>query len=515
MRRESVATPEELAAVEARIRRGGLDRHGDKLAEWGKLFVRDRLRLLLDEDSFVEEWLLARCLEDELAADGVVTGFGRIGGRTVAVMANDFTVKAGSWGTKTVAKIVKIQERAELHRVPLLYLVDSAGGRIDEWPTVWPGERHAGRIFYNQVRLSGQIPQICILFGPSPAGSAYLPAFCDVVIMVEGKASMYLASPRITEMVIGERVSLEDLGGARMHCTVSGCGDILVRSDEEAIEVARRYLSYFPQHWEERPPTAPARPPRPVPDGDVDALVPQDQNRPFDMYRLIDAIVDEGSFFEIKPLWARELITGLARLDGKPVGILANQPMVKGGVLFVDSSDKGARFIQLCDAFNIPLLFLADLAGFMCGSQVERQGIIRHGAKMISAVSEATVPKVCVVVRKAYGAGLYAMAGPGFEPDAVLALPQAQIAILGPEAAINAIYYNKIQRLPEGEREAWVQEMREAYRREIDVFHMASEMIYDAVVPASRLREELIRRYAVYEGKQKVFARRKHGVTPV
>ena len=303
----------------------------------------------------------------------------------------------------------------------MVYLVDSAGARITDQVQMFPGRRGAGRIFHNEVKLSGVVPQVCVLFGPSAAGGAYIPAFCDVVIMREGNASMYLGSPRMAEMVIGEKVTLEEMGGAKMHTGVSGCGHFLVKTDEEGIELVQRYLGYFPENWEQEPPAAP--PAAPGSDAAIRELIPADENKPFDMLELIDALVDEDSFLEVHKRWAKELIVGYARLDGRVVGIVANQPKFKGGVLFVDSADKAARFIQTCNAFNVPLLFLADVPGFMIGTAVEREGIIRHGAKMISAVSEATVPKISVVVRKAYGAGLYAMAGPAFEPDCCLALP--------------------------------------------------------------------------------------------
>ena len=358
-------------------------------------------------------------------------------------MANDPTVKAGSWGARTVEKIIRIQERALDLRVPMIYLVDSAGARITDQVQMFPGRRGAGRIFHTEVKMSGLVPQICLLFGPSAAGGAYIPAFCDVVIMRDGNASMYLGSPRMAEMVIGEKVSLEEMGGARMHTGVSGCGHFLVKSDEEAIEVAKRYLSYFPTNWRSEPPPAP--PAEPASDRPIRELIPADENKPFDMMELIDSLVDADSFLEVHKRWAKELIVGYARLDGRVVGIVANQPKQRGGVLFVDSSDKAARFIWTCNAFNVPLVFLADVPGFMIGTQVERQGIIRAGAKMITAVSEATVPKFSVIIRKAYGAGLYAMAGPAFDPDACIALPGAKIAVMGPQAAINAVFYNQVQ----------------------------------------------------------------------
>jgi acetyl-CoA carboxylase carboxyltransferase component len=498
----------------SRIARGGAEKYHAKNAEQGKLFARRRLELLLDPGSFVEDGALANALDPELPADGVVTGVGRVGGRAVCVMANDSTVKAGSWGARTVEKIVRIQEVAAAQRLPLFYLVDSAGARITDQVEMFPGRRGAGRIFHNEVHLSGVVPQICLLFGPSAAGGAYIPAFCDVVVMVEGNASMYLGSPRMAEMVIGEKVSLEELGGARMHCSVSGCGDFLVRTEEEAIALARTWFSYLPRSFRELPPAAPPRPPRPGA-RPVAEVVPVDQNKAYDVKELVDGIVDEGSFLEVKALWAGELVTGLARIEGRVVGILANQAKVKGGVLFVDSADKAARFIWLCDAFNVPLLYLADVPGFMIGTKVERAGIIRAGAKMISAVSEATVPRLCVVVRKAYGAGLYAMDGPAFGPSATLALPQAMIAVMGPEAAVNAVYYNKIQERPEAERAAYVAALRDEYRRDIDLVKLAAELVVDAVVPGHELRAEVARRFAIYAEGYEPPRERKRGVLPV
>jgi methylmalonyl-CoA decarboxylase subunit alpha len=505
---------EQLKQLADKVKAGGPPKYHEKNRESGKLFVRDRLKLLFDADIEMEDGLFANCMKEDLPADGVVTGIGRVHGRPVAVMANDSTVKAGSWGARTVEKIIRIQEVAEKMRIPLVYLVDSAGARITDQVEMFPGRRGAGRIFYNQVRLSGMIPQVCVLFGPSAAGGAYIPAFCDIVIMVDKNASMYLGSPRMAEMVIGEKVTLEEMGGARMHCSVSGCGDVLAADEEEAILSARQYLSYMPANYKESPAVAPGREPAPF-DKPISQIVPENQNAPFNMYDLIFRVIDEGSWYEVKKLFAPEIITGFGRLAGRVVGIVANQPRVKGGVLFVDSADKAARFIALCDAFQIPLLFLADVPGFMIGTKVERAGIIRHGAKLIAAVSEATVPKISVVVRKAYGAGLYAMAGPAFEPDCCLAFPNAQIAVMGPEAAVNAVYSNKIAELPETERQAFVEQRREEYRRDIDIYRLASELVVDGIVDPDHLRAELITRFAMYDSKQVSFGQRKHPVYPV
>ena len=502
-----------VEAASARALAGGPERHRSRAAEQGKLPVRERVNLLLDSGSFVEDGLLASWEADGLGAEGVVTGLGTVGGRPVAVMANDPTVKAGSWAPRTVEKILRIQERAMTLRVPLVYLVDSAGARINEQVQMFPGRRHAGRIFFNQVRLSGVVPQVCVLFGPSAAGGAYIPAFCDVVIMRDGNASMYLGSPRMAEMVIGEKVTLEEMGGARMHTSRSGVGHALVATDEEGIEFARRYLSYFPGSFVGEPPDAP--PVVPASDRPIRDLIPADENKPFDMRELLDSLLDDGSFLEIHARWAREVIVGYARLDGRVLGVVANQPKVKGGVLFVDSSDKSARFIWTCNAFNIPLLFLADVPGFMIGTQVEREGIIRHGAKMISAVSEANVPKISVIVRKAYGAGLYAMAGPAFDPDGCLALPSASIAVMGPSAAINAVYYNQLQAIEdESERAARTEELRQEYAQDIDILHLASELVIDAVIQPEDLRAELIRRFALAAGKNREWPAKRNPVTP-
>jgi acetyl-CoA carboxylase carboxyltransferase component len=508
------AEAERLAEAAERALAGGPARHREKALEQGKLPVRERIALLVDEGSFAEEALLANWHEDGLGADGVVTGVGKIDGRPAALMANDPTVKAGSWGPKTVEKILRIQERAMSLEIPLVYLVDSAGARITEQVQMFPGRRGAGHIFHNQVKLSGVVPQVCVLFGPSAAGGAYIPAFCDVVIMREGNASMYLGSPRMAEMVIGEQVSLEEMGGARMHTGVSGVGHQLVASDAEGVEAARRFLSYLPTNWREPPPTAP-----PAAAADARAIadiVPDDENKPFDMGELIAALVDDGSLLEVHARWARELIVGFARLDGRAIGIVANQPKHKGGVLFSDSADKAARFIWTCNAFNLPLLFLADVPGFMIGTQVERQGIIRHGAKMISAVSEATVPKLSVIVRKAYGAGLYAMAGPAFDPDCCIALPSASIAVMGPQAAINAVYYNQLQAIDdEEERARRTEELRAEYAADIDILHLADELVVDAVVPGSELRGELARRFEYAAGKRRDWPEKRNPVTPV
>jgi acetyl-CoA carboxylase carboxyltransferase component len=504
---------EDLPGVRSGIEKGGAPKYHQAAHAAGKLFARERIAMLTEPGSFAEDGVFANATAEGLPADGVITGTALVDGRPVALMANDSTVKAGSWGARTVEKIIRIIEKAYSSGLPMVYLVDSAGARITDQVEMFPGRRGAGKIFHTQVRASGSIPQVCALFGPSAAGGAYIPAFCDYVAMVDGNASMYLGSPRMVEMVVREQTTLEEMGGARMHCTISGCGHHLAPDEADAIQAVRRYLSYLPGNWRQAPPAAEPADCEPI---DLRTLVPVSERQAFDMRRYVRGIVDAGSLFEIHELWARELVIGFARLDGQVIGVVANNPMFKGGVLFVDSADKATRFIQACDAFNVPLLFLADVPGFMVGTAVEKQGIIRHGAKMISAVSEATVPKICVVVRKAYGAGLYAMAGPGFEPDATLALPTAKIAVMGAEAAVNAVYYNKLAAIADQEeRDRQVQQLRDDYEADIDILRLAGELVVDDIVEPEHLRPDLIRRFAAARGKDRSFSRRRHGITPV
>jgi len=504
---------EELATRVAAAHLGGSEKQRQKQVEAGKMLVRDRLALLFDEGWAFEDGLLAR-FDEGLPGDAVVTCVGNVDGRPVCVIANDYTIKAGTWGKRTFEKIVRMQELADSIGAPLVYLFDSAGARIDEQFESYAGRRAWGNIFYNQVQFSGRVPQVCALFGPSPAGSAYVPALCDLTIMVRGHATAYLGSPRLAQMVTGEDVTLEEMGGAEMHCRTSGLGDFLVEDDEEAIAAVRVWLSYLPQNWKEEPPAAPAL--EPSAGRTVKEIVPERESEVFDMVELINAVVDEDSFFPYKELFAPEMVTGFARLGGKPVGIVSNQPTHLGGVLFPDSSDKAARFIWICNAFNVPLLFLVDIAGYMIGSQVEREGIIRHGAKMLFAVADSRVPRITVLVRKAYGGGYLAMSGAPMQPDAVIALPTAKPALMGPDAAVNGIYFNRIQSIEDpDERAAFIKEKQDEYAAGIDVFKIANENAVEAVVQANDLRSELIRRFAVYSRRPRQAPERNLGVTPV
>lgn len=501
------------AEKKAAARLGGPEKYRTRQKAAGKLLVRERLELLLDPGFEVEDGLLARS-EQGLPADAVVTVIGKVDGRPVCVIANDFTVKAGTWGRKTFEKITRMQEVAGEIGAPLVYLIDSAGARIDEQFESYAGRRAWGNIFYNQIQLSGQIPQLCGMFGPSPAGSAYVPALCDLIVMVEGQATAYIGSPRMAEMATGEKVTLEEMGGARMHNTVSGLGDVLAADEHEALRVLRAYLGFMPPNWHEQPPLAEAR--APAPHRPIAEIVPERENLAFDMHELVTALVDEDSFLELKTLFARELITGFGRLGGRAVGILANNSRIKAGVLFPDSSDKAARFVWLCNAFNIPLLFLQDISGFMVGSAVEKQGIIRHGAKMLFAVCEATVPRIAVMVRKAYGGGYLAMSGSPTAPSAVLALPTARPALMGPAAAINAIYAKRLEEIEDlDERRRFVMEKQAEYSADVDLFQVASDNSVEAVVLGDELRDELIRRYDLYCGRPARVHDRRNGVYPV
>ena len=504
---------ERTRETKARARLGGSERSREKQVAAGKLLVRDRLRMLFDDDVEVEDGLLTRMGED-LPGDAVVTAFGKVHGRDVAVIANDYTVKAGTWGQKTFVKITRMQEQAAELGIPVIYLVDSAGARITEQFESYVGRRAWGNIFRNQIRISGRVPQLCAMFGPSPAGSAYIPALCDLIVMVEGEATAYLGSPRLAEMATGEKVSLEEMGGARMHCTTSGLGDVLVEDEASAIAALRDYLRFVPSTWDGGQMLEAAR--EPAAHRPVEEIVPVRENLAFDVHELVDALIDEGSWFEMKALWAKELVTGFARLGGRPVGIVANNSKFRGGVLFPDSSDKAARFVWLCNAYGIPLLFLQDISGFMIGSAVEKQGIIRHGAKMLYAVCEANVPRISVMVRKAYGGGYLAMSGAPTWPDAQLALPTARPALMGPAAAINAIHARRLDEMEDlDERRRFVMEKQAEYEEDIDIFQVASDNSVEEVVPGDDLRDELIARFALYSQRPVATYPRRNGVYPV
>ncbi len=483
-----------------------------------KLTARERLALLIDEGTFAELGIHGRphfsqpaMADTDAPADGVITGYGKVDGRLVAVCAYDFTVMAGSMGMTGELKVTRLRDLALGKRIPFVWLLDSAGARIQEAAgSLFAG---SGHLFREEVTMSGVIPQVAALMGPCAAGTAYIPGLADFVPMVKGRGSMALAGPHLTKAVTGEDVTQEELGGSGVHTKISGVGDLEVGSDEECIQAIKDYLSYFPRNCEEQPPVRESSDPVDRTDEELLDILPDSPRRPYDMYDLIRRLVDDGEWFDIKPRFARTIITCLARMGGRPVGIVANQPKQLGGILDVDSADKAARFINLCDAFNVPLLFLQDVPGFMVGSKVERAGIIRHGAKMLYAVSRATVPKITVVVRKAYGAGYYVMCGKAYEPDLIVAWPSAEISVMGPEGAVNIIFRKQIEAAedPDATRAEMIQQIRKI----IDPYIAAGNAMIDDVIDPRDTRPVVIKALEMAEGKRVERPWRKHGVSPV
>lgn len=484
----------------------------------GKLTVRERIDRLFDPGTFAEMGILAHHQVDvpemqgkKTPADGVVTGTGRIAGRLAAVAAYDFTVMAGSMGSVGERKVARVREWALRNRIPMIWLIDSAGARIQEAAGSWFAG--TGDIFFHEVKMSGVVPLVCAVMGPGAAGTAYVPALADFVPMVKGTSFMALGGPPLVKAAIGEDVTEQELGGSTIHCEVSGVGDLEVVDDAACLDAIRTYLSFFPSHSAQDPPHGPVSDPPERDCEHVENLVPAAMNQGYDMRRVIHDIVDDHEVFEIKPRWARNLITALARIGGYSVGIVANQPMVMGGAIDVNASDKAARFITLCDAFNIPLVYLVDTPAFMIGSAVEKQGIIRHGAKFLYATSAATVPKFTVVVRKAFGAGYYVMNGRAFEPDLIVAWPNAQVSLMGAEGAVNILYGKAISRSenPDAMRE----ELLEQFRRRIGPDIAAGAALIDDVIRPRDTRRVLFAALERTRHKSVERPLRKHGIMPV
>ncbi len=509
---------DELEERREQARAGGGEERIARQHEQDKLTARERLDLLMDEGTFVELGIHGRphfsqrAMEGKPApADGVITGYGKVDGRPVAVAAYDFTVMAGSMGMTGELKVTRLRELALGKRIPMVWLLDSAGARIQEASgSLFAG---SGHLFREEVIASGVIPQVAALMGPCAAGTAYIPGLADFVPMVKGRGSMALAGPHLTKAVTGEDVTQEELGGTRVHTRVSGVGDLEVDSDEECIAAIRSYLSFFPSNCEEAAPRRESADPVDRADEELLDILPDSPRHPYDMYELIRRIADDGEWFDLKPRWARTIITCLARMGGRPVGIVANQPKHLGGILENDSADKAARFINLCDAYGIPLLFLMDVPGFMVGTKVERAGIIRHGAKMLYAVSRATVPKVTVIVRKAYGAGYYVMCGKAYEPDLIVAWPSAEISVMGPEGATNIIFRKQIE--ASEDPDATRAEMIEGIRKTIDPYIAAGNAMIDDIIDPRETRPTVIRALEMAQTKRVERPWKKHGVMPV
>ncbi len=508
----------QLHEARERAKLGGGEEKIQKQHDAGKLTARERIDLLVDEGTFVEMGLHGgphfsqRSMEGkEAPADGVITGWGDVDGRACAIAAYDFTVMAGSMGMTGELKVGRLREMALGKRMPMIWLLDSAGARIQEAAgSLFAG---SGHLFREEVTMSGVVPLVAGMLGPCAAGTAYIPGLSDFVPMVSGQGAMALAGPHLTKAVTGEDISMEDLGGAKVHCRKSGVGDLEVADDPECIEAIKSYLSYFPSNCEERPPIRETADPDDRMSEKLMEIVPESSRKPYDMYDVIGEIVDDGEWFDIKPKFARTIITCLARFGGQPVGIVANQPKQLGGILENDSADKAARFVNLCDAFSIPLVFLQDVPGFMVGSKVEHAGIIRHGAKMLYAISRATVPKVTVVVRKAYGAGYYVMNGKAYEPDLIVAWPGAEISVMGAEGAVNIIGRSAIEASddPEATREAMLQ----AVRQNIDPYIAAKNATIDDIIDPRETRPTIINGLRMAANKKVERPWRKHGVMPV
>jgi len=504
-----------LSKKEQALEMGGKEEI-EKQKKAGKRLVRERIQLLFDTNTFIELGLLGQSEADsktikekQTPADGCITGYGKINGRLACVIAYDFTVLAGSIGAVGERKAARIREMALKQRLPIIWLLDSAGARIQE--IAGSHFAQSGQMFFEQVQLSGLVPQVAAMMGPCAAGTAYIPALADFVPMVKGTSSMALAGPPLVKAVIGEEVSTEDLGGSKIHCEVSGVADLEVENDEACIQAIKDYLSYFPQNWEESIPTQEKVPEKIEPS--LLEILPDHPRKPYDMKKIIEKLADDGNFFEIKPKFAPNVITALSRIGGKSIGIIANQPSHMGGVLDVNSADKAARFINLCDAFNIPLLFLQDVPGFMVGSKVEKEGIIRHGAKMLYAVSRATVPKITLVIRKGYGAGYYVMCGKGFQPDYIAAWPSAEISLMGAEGAVNIIFRKEIESspLPDVTRNKLIEE----YSKKISVDIAAQGAFIDDIIDPQDSRKIIYETLVLCEKKKQILPKKKHGVMPV
>ncbi len=488
----------------------------------GRKTARERIEMLFDEGSFVELDELARHRSTAFGlektrpyGDGVVTGYGTIDGRQVCVFSQDFTVFGGSLGEVYGEKIVKVMDLAIKTGCPIIGINEGAGARIQEG-VVSLGLY--GEIFRRNVHASGVIPQISMIMGNCAGGHVYSPAVTDFTVMVDQTSAMFITGPDVIKTVTGEDVSMEELGGARTHNTRSGNAHYMGSDEEDAIEYVKALLSYLPQNNLDELPTFPEDPVMEITDEDraLDTIIPDGANQPYDMHDVIGSIVDDGEFLEVQELWAPNIVIGYARVEGRSVGIVANQPSVRSGAIFVDSADKAARFISMCDAFGISLVFLQDVPGFMVGVEVERQGIIRHGAKMVAAMSSAEVPKYTVVLRKAYAAGYYAMCAPGFEPRATLALPTATIGAMSAEASVNAVYANKMAAIAdEDERAAYIAARTVEQQADVDLFRMASDLVVDAVVGPGSLRAELVARMVDADRWTRSSRRRHHLISPV
>jgi len=509
---------EQLLETKKKIELGGGEKRIAKQHERGKLTARERINLLLDEGSFMEidAFIKHRCTNfgmenTEAVADGVVTGYGTVDGRLVFVYAQDFTVLGGSLGEMHANKICKVQEMALKMGAPIVGFNDSGGARIQEGVDALSGY---GKIFYRNTMASGVIPQISAIMGPSAGGAVYSPALTDFIFMVDKTSMMFITGPQVIKTVTGEDVTQEELGGANTHNRISGVAHFMDETEEESIKRIRTLLSYLPSNNLETPPAYECSDDINRVEESLNELVPINPNKPYDMKEIIKLIADNNEFFEVQPYFAQNIITGYIRLNGNTIGVVGNQPRVLAGCLDINASDKAGRFIRTCDAFNIPLLNLVDVPGFLPGTDQEYGGIIRHGAKMLYAYSEATVPKVTLIIRKAYGGAYLAMCSKDLGADQVLAWPNAEIAVMGPEGAANIIFKNDIKN-SEDPIETRQEKIKE-YRDTVANPYIAAErgFIDDVIIP-SITRPRLISAFDMLESKRETNPKKKHGNLPV
>ena len=507
-----------LEDLRKKAMQGGGEERVKKQHEKGKLTARERIEKLLDEGTFVEIGMFAESRATEFGmdrkrfpGDGVVTGYGTINGRLVFVYAQDFTVLGGSLGEMHAEKIAHIMDLALKNGAPIIGLNDSGGARIQEGVDSLKGY---GEIFFRNTIASGVIPQIAVIMGPSAGGAVYSPAMMDFVIMVDKTAHMFITGPQVIKAVTGEEIDFEGLGGAMVHNSKSGNAHLLAQNDEEALILVRKLLEYIPQNNMEDPPLVDTGDPPDRMDYELDSIIPSDPKKSYDVHDVINRVFDRDSFFEIHPLFAQNIVVGFARLNGKTVGVVANQPNVYAGVLDIDASDKAARFVRFCDSFNIPIITLVDVPGYMPGVAQEHGGIIRHGAKLLYAYSEATVPKITVIMRKAYGGAYIAMGSKHLRADVVYAWPNAEIAVMGPEGAVNIVFRKEIANSenPEERRRELIEEYRDKFA---NPYVAASRLYVDDVIYPHETRVKLIQALNMLENKREERPMKKHGNIPL
>lgn len=509
---------ERLIETANKIELGGGEKRIEKHHKAGKLTARERINLLFDEGSFVEidKFVQHRCTNFDMAdleapADGVVTGYGTVDGRLVYTFAQDFTVVGGSLGEMHAAKICKVQDMALKMGAPIVGFNDSGGARIQEGVDALSGY---GKIFYRNTISSGVIPQISVIMGSSAGGAVYSPALTDFIFMVDKTSMMFITGPQVIKSVTGEEVTQEQLGGANTHNKISGVAHFMDNTEAECIERIKELLSYLPSNNLESAPVYTTDDEINRVEEILNEMIPENANKPYDMKDVIKTIADSGSFFEVQPYYAQNIITGYIRLNGKTIGVVANQPKVLAGCLDINASDKAGRFIRTCDAFNIPLLNLVDVPGFLPGSEQEYGGIIRHGAKMLYAYSEATVPKVTLIVRKAYGGAYLAMCAKDLGADQVFAWPNAEIAVMGPDGAANIIFKKEIEASanPMETRQQKIAEYRDTIA---NPYIAAQRGFVDDVIVPSLTRPRLISAFDMLESKRESRPAKKHGNLPV